>query len=217
MKKISFLFLTGLLLSSLSLEGQSKKSFGLKAGVSLANQSIRYTPIDYTIDTDIVLGPAVGLFYETFRGSNFSLQTDLLYNPKGSKTAVGLVTINHLENDRIEVIQGDLAISKFHYLSLSPMLRYRLEKGSKTIYAMLGPRLDYLLVYNTDSAYPLEDQNESILGLTGALGMEMSFYMASVFAEIQYMPDLSPLTNEEPLLVNNNSLLINFGLRLAMY
>ena len=37
--------------------GQVIGSMGLKAGVSLSNQSYRFTPIDYTMETEAILGP----------------------------------------------------------------------------------------------------------------------------------------------------------------
>ena len=213
MKQVVPVILFALLSGTLSVDGQFLKSMGLKAGISLANQSHQFTPIDYTLITDPVTGPAIAVFMEAFRGKHLSFQSDFAFVAKGSKTTTQSVTVNHLENDRIIVNEGDLQVSKFYYLSLSPMARYRIDMKRWTPYAVLGPRLDFLLKYKTDSEYPREEQNKIILGLTGGVGVEYNLNNLGVFVEFQYQPDLSPVTNQDPLLVNNNILLFTLGIR----
>ncbi|MCK4747237.1 MAG: PorT family protein [Bacteroidales bacterium] len=198
---------------SFVLYGQIPASFGLKGGISLANQSFRITPIDYELETKALSAPALALFVEAFKGNHFSFQMDVGYVVKGSSTTTQSVTVNHLDNDRIIVNEGDLQVSKFNYLSLSPMARLRAQKGAITPYVLLGPRIDLLLNYNTGSDHPLEEQNSLVVGLSGGVGLEYSLTMAGVFAELQYQPDLSPVTNMEPLLINNNSLVFTVGIR----
>lgn len=78
---------------------------------------------------------------------------------------------------------------------------------------MLGPRLDFLLKYESGSDYPLEEQNTFILGLTGGVGVEFRLDKLGVFTEIIYQPDISPVTGKDPLLINNNILSITLGVR----
>ena len=94
------------------LQGQAAYTFGIKGGISLANQSFRITPIDYTIETEPGPGPVLSLFLEPIRGAHFSFQLDLSYACKGSTTKVQGVTVNHLEQDRITVIEGEKARSR---------------------------------------------------------------------------------------------------------
>ena len=213
MKKAIIILGTIALTCSLTVTGQIMGSYGVKAGVSLANQSYQFTPIEYTVETQPVIGPSLAFFVEAFRGEHLSIQVDLAYAPRGSKTTTSSVTVNHLDNDRIIVNEGDLQVSKFNYLSLSPMARLRAQKGAITPYVLLGPRIDLLLNYNTGSDHPLEEQNSLVVGLSGGVGLEYSLTMAGVFAELQYQPDLSPVTNMEPLLINNNSLVFTVGIR----
>ena len=194
-------------------DGQDKLSWGAKAGVSLSNQNYQFTPIDYSMDTEVILGPALSLFMETFRGDHFSFQADLSFVCRGSSTSTQSVTVNHLDQDRIVVNEGDLTTSRFRCLSLAPMLRARSDFGRLTPYALFGPRVDLILNYDTDSDYPLEEMNTLILGLVFGVGAEFSVSGKGLFAEVQYQPDLSPVTNREPLLVNNNSLVFTLGIR----
>lgn len=195
------------------LQGQVAYTFGVKGGISLANQAYRITPIDYTLDTDPVPGPAVSFFLEPFRGEHFSFQLDLGYACKGSTTTVQGVTVNHLEQDRITVIEGEPAQSRFRYLSLSPGVRYRLGQGPLVPYILAGPRLDLLLNYSSDSDYPLETQRGVVFGLSCGAGVEYSLQKIGLFGELQYLPDISPVTSEEPLLIRNRMLSLLLGIR----
>ncbi len=198
---------------TLSTHGQVMGSFGLKAGFSLANQSYEFKPIDYNMETQAITGPALAIFMEAFKGERFSFQVDLAYAVKGSKTTTESVTVNHMENNRIVVNSGDQTVSKFSYLAFSPMARYRFEMEQIVPYFLLGPRLDFLLNYETDSKYPLEDQNSVILGLPVGTGLELRLKSLNLLFEIQYQLDLSPVTTTDPLLVNNDMLSFTVGFR----
>ena len=213
MKRVIPVIIFFLLSATLTVEGQFIGSVGLKAGISLANQSHQITPIDYTLETDPVTGPAAGIFMEAFRAKHFSFQTDLAFVAKGSKTTIQSVTVNHLDNDNIVVNEGDIKVSNFYYISISPMARYRIDLENITPYAMLGPRVDFLLKYKTDSDYPLEEQNKVIAGLTGGVGAEFNLNALGIFIEFQYQSDAMPVTGKDPLLINNNIFLFTLGIR----
>ena len=195
------------------VNGQLIDGLGLKAGVSLSNQTIRFTPIEYTMETDPILEPAAALFLEAFRGRSFSMQADFAYITRGNTTTTRSVTVNHLDQDRITENKGDPVTSKFRYLSITPMIRARTELENIIPYALVGPRIDVHLSYSTDSDYPLEQINHLIVGLSFGIGIEYRLDRTGLFLEVQYQPDLSPVTNREPLLVNNNSLFIAAGIR----
>ncbi len=195
------------------VQGQAPASFGLKAGVSVANQSWKFTNLDFTLDTEPVTGVAAAFFVEAFKGEHFSFQLDLAYLDKGSKTTTESITVNHADDDRIEVNEGDEFTSKFTYISVSTLARYRFDLEHLVPYFLLGPRLDFLLNYETESAYPLKTQNGTILGLTLGTGLEYRLNQFHLFAEIQYQSDLIPVTNKDPLLINNNILSFTIGFR----
>lgn len=195
------------------LYGQVPASFGLKGGIALANQSYRITPIDYEIDTKPLVGPAVAIFVETFKRKHFSFQLDFGYVVKGSSSTTQSVSIDHLDNDRITVNEGAASASKFSYLTIVPMARYRFDLERITPYFLLGPRLDILLKYSTESEYPLSEQKGSVFGLSCGAGLEYHLQNMGLFVELQFLPDLSPVSNTEPLLINNNMLSLTLGLR----
>jgi hypothetical protein len=195
------------------LHGQFLSSYGLKAGISVADQTYRLEPIDLKLNTEAVLGPGFSVFMEAFRGNHFSLQVDLSYFLKGSKTSTQSVTVDHLHQDRIVVNEGEMKTSTFSYLSISPLARYRIGRGSLQPYFLLGPRVDILLKYQTDSDYPLEEQNNVIPGLTFGTGLEYGMNKVGVFAEFQFQGDIMPVTGQDPLLVNNHMFSLTLGIR----
>lgn len=209
----SFAIALALSAGSLVLCGQTPASFGLKGGIALANQSHKITSIDYKLNTDPVMGPALALFVETFKGKRFSFQVDVGYLVKGSSTTTQSVTVNHLDNDRIIVNEGEAVSSKFAYLSVAPLARYRWDLENLSPYLLFGPRLDFLLNYKPESEYELDTQNLTLLGLSCGAGLEFKLQKLGVFAELQFQPDLSPVTNVEPLLINNNILSLTLGIR----
>jgi len=211
--KRSFIILL-CLAGSFLLYGQRPVSLGIKAGISLANQRYRITPIEYTIETEPVAGPAVTLFVEAFRGDHFSFQADLTYSVKGSRSTTRSVTVNHLDNDRIIVNEGEMTKSLFRYLSIVPLARYGLNSDHLSPYFLLGPRLDILLKYSSDSDYPLIVQNDFVAGLTGGVGVEFTLQRSALFTEILYMPDITTVTGEDPLQVKNRMISISVGVRL---
>ena len=213
MKRVIPVILVTLLTTTLSVEGQFINSVGIKAGISLANQDLQITSIDYTLKTDPVIGPAASIFLEAFRGQRFSFQTDIAFVTKGSKTTTQSVTVNHLDNDNIVVNEGDLKVSKFYYICVSPMARYRIDLERITPYALLGTRVDFLLKYKTDSDYPLEEQNKVIPGLAGGVGVEYNLNGLAIFIEFQYQTDAMPVTGKDPLLINNNIIIFTLGIR----
>ena len=197
----------------LALYGQFPSSYGVKAGISVTGQTYQISSIDYIVETEAIFGPTASLFVEAFRGKHFSFQTDLSYFLKGSKTSVQSVTVDHLNNNQIIANEGEMSTSRFSYLSMAPMARYRLGKGSTQPYFLLGPRVDFLLKYETDSEYPLEDQNSVIPGLTIGAGLKYGLNNMGFFAELQFQGDIIPVTGQDPLLINNHLLSLTLGIR----
>lgn len=194
-------------------EAQFINSLGLKGGLTVSNQSYRFTAIPYDLPTTAILSPSLAFFAEAFQGNHFTLQTDFAFACRGSSTTAQSLTVDHENANQVIVNEGDKVTSRHRYLAISPMLRGRTNNGGVDAYALLGPRLDFLLYYSSDSDYPLEDQNTVILGLTMGLGIEFPMRANLFLVEILFQPDLSPVTNEDPLLINNNSLLLTVGYR----
>lgn len=214
MRKLIIHILSLLIFGTPCIHGQLIDSYGLKGGVSFTNQSIRFTPIDYRMESDPIAGPSIILFIEGFKRQYQSIRLDLGYINKGFSSVVQSITVNHQVNDRLEVNEGDRYQSDFHYLSFSPLGRFFIEKDLISIYGILGPRLDILLKYITDSDYPLEDQNRLILGIDFGAGLEFELNKISLLTEIRYQPDITKVENREPMLIKNNGIIFLLGIKM---
>ena len=212
MKRSVIVLLFVLLSGTMLVRGQFIDSYGLKTGLCIANQSIRFTPIDTELPTDVLIGPTALVFAEIFKGKHLSFQMDLGVMFKGCKTTAQSVTVDHTNNDRIVVNEGPLVTSAFQYITVSAMGRFERQYGAFDIYALLGPRLDYLVNYASDSPYPLDTQHAMLIGLTGGFGTGYSLENFRVFGEFQYLPDLRPVYNITPLLINNNAICLCIGI-----
>lgn len=201
------------LLGKQTLDAQFISSLGVKGGVALSNQSYRITPIPYVVPTNPIFSPNLAFFAEAFQGDHFTLQTDFAFACRGSSTTAQSITVDHENGNQVIVNEGEKVSSRHRYLAISPMLRARTNSGGMDAYALFGPRLDILLYYTSDSDYPLEEQNAVILGLTLGVGVEFPMKENLFLVEILFQPDLSPVTNTEPLLINNNSLILTVGYR----
>ena len=214
MKRILINIFIILFICTSFVSGQFIQSFGLKGGFSLNNQNIRITPLDYRLETDPVICPDISLFLEAYKRNHQSMELDVSYLVKGFSSSVSSITVNHLENDRIEVNEGPIYNSRFHYLSISPLGRFFIERELIGIYGILGPRLDILLSYITDSDYPLEDQNGIILGIDVGVGLEFQFNRISLLSEIRYQPDVTTVQNIEPMRIKNHGLMFLVGIKM---
>ena len=74
MNKLAISILILLFADSLAINGQFIGSMGVKAGITLAIQRHHFTPIDYSMETEPIIGPTAGIFMELFRKKHFSLQ-----------------------------------------------------------------------------------------------------------------------------------------------
>jgi hypothetical protein len=207
--------LLGLLVlgACITAEAQLIDSYGLKGGLVLAEQDVAFTPLDTELPTDILPGMGAAIFVEMFQRSKLSLQLEAAYRSKGHRTTAQSLTVDHLNNDSIIINHGPEVTAKFKYLQFSPMVRIRTELGPTTVYTLVGPAVNFLLDYNSTSPWPLQDQNNMLLGLNGSLGVEYALPKISLFAELAYEVDLMPVYNTQPLWISNSAVIISIGIR----
>jgi len=207
----------GMLVWALCLNAQPQVSLGMKAGLSLSNQKVVFTLPngDYRIETGNIAGPSASFFVELARGKRWGIRLDAGYLPMGSSTTTESITVYHLEDNRIVENKGEIKRTNFHYLSLTPALKYRLLQGRLSPYLLAGPRIDVLLGYNDGSGYPLDDQNRLIPGMTAGGGVEFTTGRLGLFLEGLYLADALPVTGTDPIHIRNLGGLFTIGLRFS--
>ena len=195
------------------LNAQMIKNISIKSGISIVNQTHQLKGIDFTIDTDNKIGIYEAFACELFHHKYFSLLADISYTGKGSKTNFLSVTVNHLDNDNLIINEGKYQVTKYNYLSFSPLLRTRYESGKVTPYFIIGPRIDFQISYKTDFDYKIEGQNKLLPGFNYGLGAEINMANLGLIVEFQHNIDLSDVYNEKGVKVRNKTFIALFGIK----
>lgn len=191
MKK--YLLLIFALASSSVLNAQLLQSVGVKSGLALANQSWLLKSGDKLFDTYWRNGFYGALSLEFSKSKHWSLVTDLGYYSKGH--------VQEVLNSSVILPEGDGTFAtfdtRFSYLVLNPMLKWRHETKHFTPYALLGMRIDRQLAYASDINWvPLEkDMRKTLWGATAGAGVELKRNQMGLLLEAQYQHDFTKLIN----------------------
>jgi hypothetical protein len=186
------------------------KSYGLKLGLSIANQDWNYTD---TADFERKnrTGLDVGGFIEFFNLPYFSLMVELHYIQKGFKTKT--VSVNVYDGP----VEDSLGLEKSpraDYISMPLLAKVRYETDFLTPYLMLGPRFDYLIDYNDEGAF-FSKFGTFGFGITAALGIDvMALEPINGFLEVRYSPDLVKAYSSSTLTVKNRTIEVLAGVRI---
>ena len=123
---------------------QPLKPYGFKVGISFANQQFQSTAYVKTATRQRGFDAAV--FTEWSSSSFFSLVTQLEFAQHGS-----IIHANPLVEFGHGPPSSDTDVhNRLQYLSALILGKFSLGKQSATPYALVGPRLDYLLGYSSD-------------------------------------------------------------------
>ncbi len=199
------------LLTLTDANAQVIKGWGLKGGVTKANQHWVFSEIQYQPDWHDEIGGTVGLFAEFVDHKIFGLGAEVAFTQKGMQDKQP-VTTSGPEPTGAFIIQDN----GLDYLSLS--LYGKLQAGEKSIlpYVLTGPRLDVLL--NKRNAPFYDDVyaglKNTVFGLSVGVGAELRTRLAfAVLAEVRYNRDLSPSLDLDTLTIKNESFDFRLGLK----
>ena len=160
---------------------------GAKLGMTAADQELRQTIPGITLDFQRRAGLGAGVFGEWFRGTAFSLVTEVNYLQKGSAD-------EQVWTDNDGTRLGTLHLrSRVSYLSLPVLAKLRYEAGRFAPYALVGPRMDVHLSHETDALGAVYDDLErTVFGIDFGIGTEYSLSQRwSVLLEGRYSHDLT--------------------------
>jgi len=182
------------------MNAQPLKSFGIKGGITLANQTWSYST-STTLETQNRMGTVVGLFVEGFRVSNFSMLAELWYTQKGFKTTIPSVSRpGEMESAAPQLDYGSLALS----------LKYKFPGDVLSPYLFCGPRWDVLGIAEKRGFKPAIVVNKvgnGDLGVSGGIGSEFNVgIFKNILAEIRFSPSLINTFQDDTLSVKNNSI-----------
>ena len=214
MKKI---FITTVFILTLTLgHTQIIKSIGIKSGLTFANQDWTYSPINFPQDKHYKTGLYEALTLEFFNHKHFSLVTDLSFNQKGYKETVLERTVDQPEGTGQYITIN----STFNFITLCPMLKYRVDIKSFSPYIFAGPRIDYYTSYSSYANFSLteKDFTKPIFGLTSGVGIEYKKNKIGIMIEGQYLSDFShfyknTVPNGVSLTIDNKAFAVSLGIK----
>jgi len=192
-------------------QAQLVRSAGFKIGTSAASQDWNYSSYGRNMDANTLWGVDVGAFIEWFTLPVFSVSTEGHYVQKGFKVTLPLTSAQSPDGNGTFVT----LFQRVAYLSLPILARCRLDIASSNIYALAGPRVDFLLGYRDQGfGAVIKDFRSAELGLTLGLGLETTaFDRFMIGAEFRVSPTLQDSYSSNVLQVRNRSMEILFVLR----
>ncbi|MCX6833728.1 MAG: outer membrane beta-barrel protein [candidate division Zixibacteria bacterium] len=216
MKKTAMFAVVVLLTIGLSVSAATSPRFGVKAGLTGANQNWEYSNVLGTVNRNHRTGMAVGVFLDLTRIQGLLLRPEALYVQKGSQIDVMHVTY-------AGVPQGSTTLKdRIDYLSLRATARVKTSAGPLGLYFLGGPRLDLKIGTSSDIDSPdmetiLNAYKSSVVGVTLGLGLEGALgAKGSLFVEACYDLDFGDAAkyvgDEATLTIDNRAVLVLVGM-----
>ena len=199
--------LTALLIYAFLLTSQANsqavKSIGLKVGAISATQDWKYAQNVSSLDTKPRWGFDVGAFAEWFTLPVFSLTTELHYVQKGFSLKLPVTTEQFPDGNGAFMTLSP----RVDYLSIPILAKCRLDWASSSLYAIAGPRIDFL-VHHQDSGFGavIDHFRSTEYGATIGIGYLLTQLVPfGLGAELRYSPTLQESYSTNLLAVRNSS------------
>lgn len=205
MKKLLFLLI--LILSVNQSDAQILKSYGLKVALTSATQIYNYSYPPWPgfgPDVKRRIGFNVALYAEWLNLPIVSIVSQMEYAQRGMGEEISITTASSPEPIRTEIRD-----KRLDYLSIPILAKLSFPIGIVTAYALIGPRIDFLLGYHDEfivgnSIY--EDFKNKMLG--GSLGCGFSFIdllPTTLSIEFRYNIDFDDSYDTNLLKVRNSA------------
>ena len=211
-----FFFLFSIILFVTSAESQIIKSYGLKLGVTSANQNWDYSInsgfSNASFDSDYRIGLNVGLFAEFLNLPFISVVAEANYFQKGMKDQIPETTTAQPDGTG-KFITWDTRVD---YINISAFGKFRFDLGILSPYVLLGPKIDFEL-NKKNSLGPVNEVEENFkknrFGFKLGAGSEIDLGSIHLLAELLYEIDTNELYKSDNLKVKSNS----FDLRVGIF
>jgi hypothetical protein len=205
--KIKFVIVL-IILSIYSLPSKSQliRSYGIKGGLSLANQNWQLTDHSSLFDqTKVRQGYDIGFYVEWFNVPLISVLTEVHYIQKGMKWNINIpiTTVDHPNGTGL--FMSASGENWADYLSIPLLAKVRYSFPIFSTYLFAGPRFDYFI--KNHSGIILSNFNKWDFGGTIGLGFEINSILPfNLGAEIRYSPNIQNSYSTQYLTVQNSSM-----------
>ncbi len=211
MTKRILTFIVLFVVTSMSMNAQLIRGYGLKLGAVSATQIWDYK-IDVNFPTERSLGIDVGAFIEVLEIPYVSVLVELHYIQKGF-SFTSLVTTPAQPMGTGEYITKKPRVD---YLSIPLFAKLRFDIASLYPYVIVGPRWDFLIAKVPEGTQNVLDNFKSTdFGVSIGGGIEVSLPVVSAaLVEFRYSPSFNEAFSNMNLSVKNQSFELLLGVRM---
>jgi hypothetical protein len=208
---ITSMLCLGLLLS-FTAHAQLVKGFGVKIGVTAANQSWDYTVGGHDPSTQNRWGITGSAFVELLNMPYLSLIVEGQYTQKGMSMRVAANTVSNPDGTGEFVTLRPSA----DYFSVPLLVKIRFQTAFLSPYLIAGPRYDFVLARHGDGFDPVFNElTSSEPGATVGVGVELhAVFPIDALLELRYNASLKDAFGSSYLKVRNHTVDILLGVRL---
>jgi hypothetical protein len=208
--KTSILVAAAVLFVFSTTQAQLINGYGVKLGMSYANQNFDYTDKDLTLDTKYLSGTGAGVFVEWLKLPLIGVTTEVLYVQKGMKMTSVKTTVS--DPSGVGTIETN---NRVNYLSIPVLAKLKFGGVLLSPYIVAGPRFDVLLSYDSNEKQLYDDFKSTVVGGDIGVGAELSFILpVALSAELRYSTDFDNSYETDLLQVKNKAFLLLLGMRL---
>ena len=176
--------------------------YGLKVALTSADQKydLKYVP---QLQTRRRIGFNAAAFGEWFNIPHFTLLTQIEYSQRGVGQDFTVVGSDP------QVLEIKTLYSRLNYLSVPILAKVMIPSKSVTPFLLAGPRLDFLLGYQSDeNAFNqvYDSFDKTLLGASFGVGVQTDAIIpVGVVLEIRYNVDFADSYSTDLLRVRNNA------------
>ncbi len=210
MKKIVLAALCSCFFFGQFAHAQLIKGFGIRGGVTWANENWDYSNGISGIDTKQISSVSGGAFVELLPLPIISVIGEADFLQKGTSFDI----TNTTPANPAGLPQKMTYKSRINYLSLSVLAKVKMPGTLLSPYVVAGPRVDFQLKQDVPEVAKTvyDDFKKTITGVTVGVGTELSFILpVALFAELQYQPDLTYAYDKDNLKIKNKALNLSLG------
>ncbi|MBN2367235.1 MAG: PorT family protein [Calditrichaeota bacterium] len=191
---------------------QILKGYGLKIGLTIANQDFDYTNHLLRLDSKYRAGINAGFFMNLLEMNFIELAPEINYTQKGMKHEVPFTTP---QDPGGEAGESRTNYVRLDYLNFRISGKFKYPLPAVTPFFLLGPRVEYKINDKMDAGYRIiYDKYDDILyGLSAGFGIAISSLVSTpLIAEFIYNYDFNTPYQTDNLAVRN----IDFEMRLGI-
>ncbi len=195
--------------------GQIVDSYGLKVGITNAEQNYSNSYTDNISKS--ILGLDIGVFAEKWKTNFISAQVDFHYTQKGrSFTLPGGTVVDLISELGYRDVGPSEVKVKFHYFTIPILAKLNFNYGKVKPYLEFGPCFNYLIKITEDYNYPYATSINSFsrfdYGVMLNVGTELKLiYIPKMLIEISYNPSFKNINMRNTPSVKNSALSFLLG------